>query len=90
MSTDTGKSKFIILYHRTPFDEKINKKGELTWTDQKSPNGIIPTLRNLFLNRPEGTWIAWRKITSAKDPIDERLEMSEPASFILRSILLSF
>ena len=28
MANVTGKSNFIILYHRTPFDEAKNKSGE--------------------------------------------------------------
>ena len=54
-----GKSKFIILYHRTPFEESTNEEGELIWVDHKSPNGIIPTLRNLFKSKPGCLLFAW-------------------------------
>ena len=57
-----GKSKFILLYHRTPFEESINEHGARIWVDQKSPNGIIPTLRNIFHDKPNGTWIAWKEV----------------------------
>ena len=48
-----GSSSFVILYHRTPFDESIDSEGNRTWVDQKSPNGIIPTLRNLFRSKDD-------------------------------------
>ena len=82
------KSKFIILYHRTPFEEAKNEVGEMVWRDHKSPNGIIPTLRNLFHSRPDGTWIAWRKVKSLKNQTDDIVEMKEPSPFTLRRIPL--
>jgi len=84
-----GKSPFIILYHRTPFDESRNAEGQRIWVDQKSPNGIIPTLRNLFRSSDDGTWIAWRRSDSALDNDVERIEMSNPAPFTLCRIPLS-
>lgn len=83
-----GKSSFILLYHRTPFDEGKNEKGERIWQDQKSPNGIIPTLRNLFHDRDDGTWIAWRQVESTVDSADEIIQMEEPSAFTLRRIPL--
>ena len=88
MGLDEGKSKFIILYHRSPFQETQNLEGESVWSEHKSPNGIIPTLRNLFINYPEGTWIAWREVKNVENQTDERVEMKEPASFVLRRIPL--
>ncbi|HJN35809.1 MAG: glucosylglycerol-phosphate synthase [Prochlorococcus sp.] len=83
-----GRSSFILLYHRTPFEEGVNEAGERIWCDQKSPNGIIPTLRNLFRSRSDGTWIAWRQVDSIEDAADECIEMHEPANFRLRRIPL--
>lgn len=83
-----GKSKFIILYHRTPFDEYVGANGEKEWRDQKSPNGIIPTLRNLFRSREDGTWIAWREVNDLKTAEDESIEMNNPSPFTLRRIPL--
>ncbi len=65
-------SSFVLVYHRSPFDEVIDAQGQRHWQDQKSPNGIIPTLRNLFRSQPSGTWIAWRENESA-DAEDETL-----------------
>ena len=87
--TIEGKSPFIILYHRTPFDESRNQEGKRIWVDQKSPNGIIPTLRNLFRTSSDGTWIAWRRSESPSDLETERIEMSNPATFTLCRIPLS-
>ena len=89
MAEIEGGSSFIILYHRTPFDEGKNESGERIWIDQKSPNGIIPTLRNLFRGSTDGTWIAWRRSDSASDNDVERIEMSNPAPFTLCRIPLS-
>ncbi|QCH13963.1 glucosylglycerol-phosphate synthase [Synechococcus sp. CB0101] len=62
-------SSFVLVYHRSPFDEVVDSEGQRQWQDQKSPNGIIPTLRNLFRSQPSGTWIAWREddTTEAED-----------------------
>ena len=83
-----GSSSFVILYHRTPFDESIDSEGNRTWVDQKSPNGIIPTLRNLFRNKDDGTWIAWRRVDSVDNAEDESIEMTNPAPFTLCRIPL--
>ena len=88
MNANEGGSNFIILYHRTPFDEATTESGERIWKDQKSPNGIIPTLRNLFRDRKNGTWIAWRQVESLSESDDERIAMADPAPFTLRRIPL--
>ena len=88
MDLNLGSSNFIILYHRTPFDEAKDETGQRVWRDQKSPNGIIPTLRNLFRDRDNGTWIAWRQVNDLANAEDERIAMNEPASFMLRRIPL--
>ena len=84
-----GKSSFVILYHRTPFDESINSDGKRSWIDQKSPNGIIPTLRNIFRSSPNGTWIAWRRVDDTNIADTERIDMTNPAPFTLCRIPLS-
>ena len=88
MLNKEGKSSFILLYHRTPFDEVIDEQGNRTWGDQKSPNGIIPTLRNLFRSHLDGTWIAWRQVEDNINSEDERISMDNPAPFTLRRIPL--
>ena len=88
MAVTKGQSPFILLYHRTPFDEGRDEKGNRIWCDQKSPNGIIPTLRNLFRTRENGTWIAWRKVDTVEDAHDENISMSNPKPFTLCRIPL--
>ena len=88
MTISEGKSDFIILYHRTPFDESVDDQGNRLWKDQKSPNGIIPTLRNLFRSRDNGTWIAWRQVEDVNSQEDERILMNNPSNFTLRRIPL--
>ena len=84
-----GQSSFVILYHRTPFDEAKDAQGNKVWVDQKSPNGIIPTLRNLFRSRNDGTWIAWRRVDHPEEMDVERLEMTNPSPFALCRIPLA-
>ncbi len=84
-----GKSNFVILYHRTPFEESTNNSGERVWVDHKSPNGIIPTLRNLFKEKPEGTWIAWRMVDELDGQKDELIQMNDPSPFKLKRIPLT-
>ena len=83
-----GSSSFIILYHRTPFDEGLDEKGNRIWVDQKSPNGIIPTLRNIFRDCDDGTWIAWRRVDRPESVEIERIGMQEPSPFTLCRIPL--
>ena len=83
-----GQSSFVILYHRTPFDESKDKNGKRIWVDQKSPNGIIPTLRNLFRSCEKGTWIAWRRVDDQSNEGTERFEMENPSPFTLCRIPL--
>ncbi len=86
--TSQGKSKFVLLYHRTPFEEGKDESGKRVWLDQKSPNGIIPTLRNLFRDRDKGTWIAWKEVSQIGGEPDEIIIMKNPAEFTLRRIPL--
>ena len=88
MDEREGGSHFIILYHRTPFDEARDDSGARVWRDQKSPNGIIPTLRDLFRDHKNGTWIAWRQVEDLSNAEDERIAMRNPADFTLRRIPL--
>lgn len=88
-----GTSNFVLVYHRSPFDEHIDDQGVRHWVDQKSPNGIIPTLRNLFREERSGTWISWRKDADAATTADERLtvehESLQDSAFTLRRLPLT-
>nr|WP_221629690.1 MULTISPECIES: glucosylglycerol-phosphate synthase [unclassified Synechococcus] len=84
-----GESKFVLVYHRSPYEEKIDADGNRQWVDQKSPNGVIPTLRNLFQEERSGTWISWREDASAFHTPDERLSLTSPSPFTLRRLPLT-
>ncbi|MEB3306769.1 MAG: glucosylglycerol-phosphate synthase [Cyanobacteriota bacterium] len=80
-------SSFVLVYHRSPYDETIDAEGNRNWEDQKSPNGIIPTLRNLIGSQPSATWLAWREEESSQaDDLIQIIE--EPTKIRLRRIPL--
>ena len=89
MDSTTKTSKFLLLYHRTPFDESKDNKGNTIWIDQKSPNGIIPTLRNLFRTQKNGTWIAWKEVEELEKEKSEIINMENPTKFKLKRIPLT-
>lgn len=84
-----GTSDLILVYHRSPYDETIDAKGKRQWVDQKSPNGIIPTLRSLFHKEPSGAWISWREDASESFTEDQRLALPPPDTYILRRLPLT-
>ncbi|HEU0119235.1 MAG TPA: glucosylglycerol-phosphate synthase [Bryobacteraceae bacterium] len=68
------KSSLVIVYHRQPFEEVVSE-GKTTFRENKSPNGIVPTLRSFFgrIEPGRGAWIAWKQ-SPAKAPVNfERL-----------------
>ncbi len=79
----------MLVYHRSPYEETIDADGNRQWVDQKSPNGIIPTLRNLFLEERSGTWISWREDAEGSASGDERINLSSPSPFSLRRLPLT-
>jgi len=54
----TGGSQLVVVYHRLPFEEKV-EDGVVTKREPSSPNGIIPTLLGSFAEGRPGTWVAW-------------------------------
>lgn len=84
-----GDSNFVLVYHRSPYEETFDSEGNRQWVDQKSPNGIIPTLRSLFLEERSGTWISWRQDATCAANADERLELTSPSPFTLRRLPLT-
>ena len=84
-----GSSNFVLVYHRSPYEETFDSEGNRQWVDQKSPNGVIPTLRNLFLEERSGTWISWRQDANCSANADERLNLTSPSPFTLRRLPLT-
>jgi len=66
------KSSLVILYHREPYDEVV-ENGKIHYRPKKSPNGILPTLKSFFANVSQGTWIAWKQVTTKQQKNFEKL-----------------
>ncbi|NEP17174.1 MAG: glucosylglycerol-phosphate synthase [Leptolyngbya sp. SIO4C1] len=84
------KSSLVILYHREPYDE-VRENGKIYYRDKKSPNGIVPTLKNFFANADQSTWVAWKQVTSKQQAnFEERVTMEGGSdSCVVRRIPLS-
>ncbi|WP_172330568.1 glucosylglycerol-phosphate synthase [Mangrovicoccus sp. HB161399] len=63
-------SDLVIVYHRQPYEE-VEVDGKIQYRENKSPNGIVPTLKSLFGKVPTGAWIAWKQ---AEDPANPGFE----------------
>lgn len=57
-------ARFIVVYHRLPFEEAI-VDGQPVLREPKSPNGIIPSLKGFFRFFDQGLWLAWKKVPEA-------------------------
>ncbi|MGB7439796.1 MAG: glucosylglycerol-phosphate synthase [Coleofasciculaceae cyanobacterium] len=84
------KSSLVILYHREPYDEVV-ENGQVRYLPKKSPNGIVPTLKNFFASVNQGTWVAWKQVNSKqKSSFQERVVVEgDGASYNVRRIPLS-
>ena len=49
------KSDLVIVYHRQPYEEVI-EDGVLVRRENKSPNGIVPTLKSF---RNAYSWVSF-------------------------------
>lgn len=59
------KSSLVIVYHRQPYEEITGPDGTVEYRPNKSPNGIVPTLKSFFGSVDHGAWVAWK---AAEDP----------------------
>lgn len=64
-------SDLVIVYHRQPFEE-VEENGRTVRRDNKSPNGILPTLKSFFGRVGKGAWVAWKLAEDPNDPGFER------------------
>jgi len=53
------KSDLVIVYHRQPYEE-VEVDGKIELRANKSPNGIVPTLKSFFGEVEHGAWVAWK------------------------------
>ncbi|MEL6335043.1 MAG: glucosylglycerol-phosphate synthase [Pseudomonadota bacterium] len=66
-------AKLIIVYHRQPYEE-VEVDGRIERRENKSPNGIVPTLKSFFGREDEGggAWIAWKYADDPAEPDFEK------------------
>ena len=60
----TGSARFVLVYHRQPFEE-YEENGEVRLRPHRSPNGIIPSLKGFCASLPdpsEAVWLAWSHV----------------------------
>lgn len=56
------KRQLVIVYHRQPYEEVVDDDGTVRYVENKSPNGIVPTLKSFFASVERGAWVAWKKV----------------------------
>jgi glucosylglycerol-phosphate synthase len=54
-------SDLVVVYHRQPY-EQVMVDGELVRRENKSPNGIVPTLKSFMGRDGTGAWVAWEQV----------------------------
>lgn len=64
-------SDLVIVYHRQPYEE-AEENGKTVLRENKSPNGIVPTLKSLFGQVEHGAWVAWKLAEDINNPQFER------------------
>lgn len=71
-------SDLVIVYHRQPYEE-VEVNGKIEYRENKSPNGIVPTLKSFFGRVDKGAWVAWKEAADPKNPDFERvIEIDDP------------
>ena len=65
-------SDLVIVYHRQPYEE-VEVDGKIEYRANKSPNGIVPTLKSFFGKVDNGAWVAWKEAEDTSDPGFERV-----------------
>jgi glucosylglycerol-phosphate synthase len=70
-------SELVIVYHRQPYEE-VEENGKIVFRENKSPNGIVPTLKSLFGQVDHGAWVAWKEAEDINNPqFERRIEVSD-------------
>ncbi|MCR9087261.1 MAG: glucosylglycerol-phosphate synthase [Rhodobacteraceae bacterium] len=69
---DRAPSDLVIVYHRQPYEE-VEEDGETVLRENKSPNGIVPTLKSFFGRVNHAAWVAWKEAEDPADPGFERV-----------------
>ena len=70
-------SDLVIVYHRQPYEEVV-VDGRIIRRENKSPNGIVPTLKSFFGRVGRGAWVAWKEAEDPADPgFERRVEIDD-------------
>lgn len=65
-------SDLVIVYHRQPYEEVV-EDGKTVFRENKSPNGIVPTLKSFFGGADKGSWVAWKQAEDPENPDFEKI-----------------
>ncbi|NNU79482.1 glucosylglycerol-phosphate synthase [Halovulum dunhuangense] len=65
-------SDLVIVYHRQPYEE-VEVDGKIEYRENKSPNGIVPTLKSFFGRVDKGAWVAWKLAEDTSNPDFDRV-----------------
>lgn len=65
-------SDLVIVYHRQPYEE-VEENGKIVFRENKSPNGIVPTLKSFFGTAEHAAWIAWKLADDPANPDFEKV-----------------
>lgn len=65
-------SDLVIVYHRQPYEE-FEENGKTVLRENKSPNGIVPTLKGFFGQVEKASWVAWKMADDPTNPDFERV-----------------
>jgi len=65
-------SDLVIVYHRQPYEE-VEVDGQIVRRENKSPNGIVPTLKSFFGRVGKGSWVAWKLAEDPANPDFDRV-----------------
>ncbi|WP_300055326.1 glucosylglycerol-phosphate synthase [uncultured Roseobacter sp.] len=65
-------SDLVIVYHRQPYEE-VEQDGKIILRENKSPNGIVPTLKSFFGTAEHAAWIAWKLADDPANPDFEKV-----------------
>lgn len=70
-------SDLVIVYHRQPYEE-VEENGKIVFRENKSPNGIVPTLKGFFGHVNHGAWVAWKLAEDPENPgFEQRVEIDD-------------
>ncbi len=70
-------SELVIVYHRQPYEE-VEENGRTVFRENKSPNGIVPTLKSFFGSVDKGAWIAWKLAEDPDQPdFEQKVEIKD-------------